>query len=69
MRGNELIPVALNAAKKLSAIPRELLILTKALMRRESETIRDRIELEADHFIEHLGKPETIEILTRFNKK
>ena len=66
---NELIPVALNTAKKLSANPRELLILTKALMRRESETIRDRIELEADHFIEHLGKPETIEILTELNKK
>ena len=66
---NELIAVALNTAKKLSAKPRELLILTKALIKRDSEAIKDRIELEADHFIEHLGKPETIEILTRFNKK
>ena len=66
---NELMGVALNTAKKLSNKPRELLILTKALIKRDSETIKDRIELEADHFIEHLGKPETIEILTRFNKK
>ena len=66
---NELITVALSSAKELSAKPRELLILTKALIRRESETIKDRIELEADHFIEHLGNPETIEILTRFKRK
>ena len=55
--------------KKLSAKPRESLIVTKALIRKESETIKNRIELEADHFIENLRKPETIEILTRLNKK
>ena len=66
---SELTNVALNSAKKLSAKPRELLITTKALIRRESETIKGRIELEADYFIEQLGNPETIEILTRLNKK
>ena len=66
---SELINVAFNSAKKLSAKPRESLIVTKALIRKESETIKNRIELEADHFIENLRKPETIEILTRLNKK
>jgi len=66
---SELISVAFNSAKKLSAKPRESLIVTKALIRKESETIKKRIELEADHFIENLRKPETIEILTRLNKK
>ena len=66
---NELINVALNSAKKLSAKPRELLIITKALIRREFETIKDRIEIEADRFIEQLGNPETIEILAMMNKK
>ncbi len=66
---SELINVAFNSAKKLSAKPRESLIVTKALIRKESETIKNRIEVEADHFIENLRKPETIEILTRLNKK
>ena len=66
---SELINVAFNSAKKLSAKPRESLIVTKALIRKESETIKNRIEVEAEHFIENLRKPETIEILTRLNKK
>ena len=66
---SELTNVALNSAKKLSTKPRELLITTKALIRKESETIKGRIELEADYFIKQLGNPETIEILTKLNKR
>ena len=66
---SELTSVALNSAKKLSSKPRELLITTKALIRRESETIKGRIEFEADYFIDQLRNPETIEILTKLNKK
>ena len=65
----ELLRLAVDSAEKLAAKPRESLIITKSLMRRESESITDRIKFEAQHFIEFLNKSSTKEIINKLGKK
>ena len=65
----ELLSLAVDSAEKLAAKPRESLIITKSLMRRETESITDRIEFEAQHFIEFLNKSSTKEIINKLGKK
>ena len=65
----ELLSLAVDSAEKLAAKPRESLIITKSLMRRESESITDRIKFEAQHFIEFLNKSSTKEIINKLGKK
>ena len=65
----ELLEVAQNSAKKLAMKPRDSLMMTKSLMRRESEPVKDRIEFEAQHFIDFLKKASTKEIINKINKK
>ncbi|MBA60598.1 MAG: enoyl-CoA hydratase [Euryarchaeota archaeon] len=65
----ELLRLAVDSAEKLATKPRESLIITKSLMRRETESITDRIEFEAQHFIEFLNKSSTKEIINKLGKK
>ena len=65
----ELLRLAVDSAEKLATKPRESLIITKSLMRRESESITDRIKFEAQHFIEFLNKSSTKEIINKLGKK
>ena len=65
----ELLSLAVDSAEKLAAKPRESLIITKSLMRRETESITDRIEFEAQYFIEFLNKSSTKEIINKLGKK
>ena len=65
----ELLRLAVDSAEKLAIKPRESLIITKSLMRRETESITDRIEFEAQHFIEFLNKSSTKEIINKLGKK
>ena len=65
----ELLHLAVDSAEKLAIKPRESLIITKSLMRRETESITDRIEFEAQHFIEFLNKSSTKEIINKLGKK
>ena len=65
----ELLRLAVDSAEKLAIKPRESLIITKSLMRRESESITDRIKFEAQHFIEFLNKSSTKEIINKLGKK
>ena len=67
--GEELLKVAQNSAKKLAMKPRDSLIMTKSLMRREFEPVKDRIEFEAQHFMDFLKKESTKEIINKINKK
>ena len=65
----ELLSLAVDSAEKLAAKPRESLIITKSLMKRETESITDRIEFEAQYFIEFLNKSSTKEIINKLGKK
>ena len=65
----ELLSLAVESAEKLAAKPRESLIITKSLMKRETESITDRIEFEAQYFIEFLNKSSTKEIINKLGKK
>ena len=65
----ELLSLAVDSAGKLAAKPRESLIITKSLMKRETESITDRIEFEAQYFIEFLNKSSTKEIINKLGKK
>ena len=65
----ELLHLAVDSAEKLATKPRESLIITKSLMRRETESITDRIKFEAQHFIEFLNKSSTKEIINKLGKK
>ena len=65
----ELLRLAVDSAEKLATKPRESLIITKSLMRRETESITDRIEFEAQQFIEFLNKSSTKEIINKLGKK
>ena len=65
----ELLSLAVDSAEKLAAKPRESLIITKSLMRRKTESITDRIEFEAQYFIEFLNKSSTKEIINKLGKK
>ena len=65
----ELLRLAVDSADKLAIKPRESLIITKSLMRRETESITDRIEFEAQHFIEFLNKYINKEIINKLGKK
>lgn len=65
----ELLRLAVDSAEKLATKLRESLIITKSLMRRETESITDRIEFEAQHFIEFLNKSSTKEIINKLGKK
>jgi len=66
---DELLSLAIDSANKLATKPRDSLILTKLLMRREMESINDRIEFEAQHFIDFLNRPNTKEIINKLGKK
>ena len=65
----ELLSLAVESAEKLAAKPRESLIITKSLMKRETESITDRIEFEAQYFIDLLNKSSTKEIINKLGKK
>jgi len=66
---DDLHATAMKTAKKLAAKPRNALLQTKALMRRDFEAVTKRISKEADIFKECLGSPETKEALSAFKEK
>jgi len=56
-------------ARKLAAKPRDALRATKRLMRRPSEPLGARIEIESRLFAQFLGSPEAKEAFTAFLEK
>lgn len=58
--------IAMKTAKKLSLKPREALIQTKALMKREFESVSKRIEEEGKHFEDCLKSDDTKNALKNF---
>lgn len=65
----DLDSTAMNTAKKLAAKPREALQNTKALMRREFESVASRIQKENDAFKDRLASAETQATLAGFFKR
>ncbi len=65
----DLEATALKTAKKLAAKPRDALLHTKALLRREFESVAKRIEKEGEIFKECLVSPDAKEALAAFREK
>lgn len=65
----DLHATAMKTAKKLAEKPRNALLQTKALMRREFESVTKRISKEATVFKDCLKSPETHEALSAFSEK
>jgi len=66
---DKLEATALKTAKKLAAKPRDALQQTKALLRRDFESVAQRIEKEAEEFKKCLVSPDAKEALTAFKEK
>ncbi|MBI1214214.1 MAG: enoyl-CoA hydratase [Alphaproteobacteria bacterium] len=60
---------AMTTAKKLAAKPRDALLHTKALLRREFESVSARIDKEAEIFKQCLHSEDAKEALTAFKEK
>ncbi len=65
----DLEATALKTAKKLAAKPRNALLHTKALLRRDFESVAARIDAEADIFRECLDSDDAKEAFTAFKEK
>jgi enoyl-CoA hydratase/carnithine racemase len=65
----DLEAVAMATAKKLAAKPRNALLQTKALLRREFESVTARIDKEVEIFKQCLGSEDAKEALTAFKEK
>lgn len=65
----DLQATALKTAKKLAAKPRDALRHTKALLRREFETVAQRLDAEADVFAKCLESADAKEAFTAFKEK
>lgn len=65
----DLEATALKTAKKLAAKPREALRHTKALLRREFESVAQRIDAEAEIFEKCLKSDDAKEAFTAFKEK
>lgn len=63
-----LLPKAMETARRLSAKPRAALLATKALLRTDSDTVMDRVMLEARAFDACLRTPELREAVTAFRE-
>lgn len=66
---NELFDKAMTAARKLSEKPPGALRSVKELMKREAESVSDRMRIENELFTEHLKSPESKEALNAFFEK
>jgi enoyl-CoA hydratase/carnithine racemase len=60
---------ALATARKLAAKPRQALLETKALLRRDFESVAGRIDKEAEVFKQCLASPDAREALAAFREK
>lgn len=58
-----------SCALRLAAQPPVALRLTKALMKREPDSVQQRLTLEMEQFIDRLGSPETEEALAAFRER
>jgi enoyl-CoA hydratase/carnithine racemase len=65
----DLEATALRTAKKLAAKPRNALLQTKSLLRRDFESISRRIDEEAKVFKQCLASPDAKEALAAFKEK
>ena len=68
-RPDELFDKAMLAARKLSEKPPGALRSVKQLMKREAESVRDRMKIENKLFDEHLKSPESREAINAFFEK
>lgn len=65
----DLEATAMNTAKKLAAKPRAALLETKALLRRDFESVSQRIDKEAEAFKKRLASPEAQKAIAAFTQK
>ncbi|TAL40287.1 MAG: enoyl-CoA hydratase [Alphaproteobacteria bacterium] len=65
----DLEKVAMKTAKKLAAKPKDALRTTKALLRRDFESVAQRIDAEAEEFKKALASPDAKEALLAFKEK
>jgi enoyl-CoA hydratase/carnithine racemase len=65
----DLEATAMKTAKKLAAKPRDALRRTKALLRRDFETVAQRMDAEAKEFKKALASPDAKEALLAFKEK
>lgn len=65
LRKDEVYEAAKKTARKLARKPRKALLMTKKLMRRDKETLSERIDTESDQFIKFLQSSESKNILNK----
>ena len=65
LREDEVYEAAKKTARKLARKPRKALLMTKKLMRRDKETLSERIDTESDQFIKFLQSSESKNILNK----
>jgi enoyl-CoA hydratase/carnithine racemase len=67
--GADVEPRALEAAQKIATLPPEAVLASRRLMRGSTEEIVERIDEEADNFLERLQSPEAMAAFKAFFKR